>query len=121
MFFFSLNPENIILVSTCIFLLYLGQIAQAVGLKYEGATIGAILANSELFFAFLLDATLLAHAVDLFSVAGAAIIFCATVVATQGGPTDTEGYSNLNEVEHHEESKEQETTISEGQAVDAIA
>ena len=86
-FFFSLNAENVALTATCVFLLYLGQIAQATGLKYEGATIGAILANSELFFAFLMDATLLANAVDLFSIVGAAIIFCATVglVLLRGG------------------------------------
>ena len=62
----------------------IGQLANSIGFKYEGAAVGAVLSNTEMLFAFLLDSVFLADSIQPISALGAFIIFVGGCIAAAG-------------------------------------
>jgi drug/metabolite transporter (DMT)-like permease len=59
-----------------------GQLASAKGFQHETLSIGSVLINTEMAFAFLIDATLLHEQVTALSICGAIVIFLGGGIAT---------------------------------------
>lgn len=65
----------------------LGQLAQAKGFGTVDAATGAVLSNTEIFFAFFADLLMLDGSISLPSVLGAVVIFCGSCVTLLGRAT----------------------------------